>query len=42
MGKKIRHIKIRSLDEIDADHFVDLLRQNLDYFRAGEPTPRRG
>ena len=42
VGKNIRHIKIRSLDEIDADHFVDLLRQNLDYFRAGEPTPRRG
>lgn len=38
MGKKIRHIKIRSLDEIDADHFVDLLRQNLDYYLAQEGT----
>jgi hypothetical protein len=31
VGKNIRHIKIRSLEEIDEDYFVDLLQQSLDH-----------
>ena len=33
VGKNIRHIKIRSLEEVDADYFVDLIRQSLEYHR---------
>jgi hypothetical protein len=31
VGKNIRHIKIRSLEEIDEDYFVGLLQQSLDH-----------
>src|SRR5690606_39564124 len=33
VGKNIRHIEIRSLEEVDADYFVDLIRQSLEYHR---------
>jgi len=33
VGKNIRHIMIRSLEEVDADYFVDLIRQSLEYHR---------
>jgi hypothetical protein len=29
MGKNIRHIKITSLEQVDADYFIDLLRQSI-------------
>src|SRR4051812_30838665 len=33
-GKNTRHIKIRSLEEIDRDYFVDLLRQSIELSQA--------
>jgi hypothetical protein len=35
VGKNIRHIKIRSLEEIDEEHFVELLQQSLDHHAGG-------
>jgi hypothetical protein len=35
VGKNIRHIKIRSLEEIDEDYFVGLLRQSLAHHEVG-------
>ncbi len=29
VGKNIRHIKIKSVEQVDADYFVDLLRQSI-------------
>jgi hypothetical protein len=29
VGKNTRHIKIKSLQQVDADYFVDLLRQSI-------------
>ncbi|MFO7287107.1 MAG: DUF1801 domain-containing protein [Gammaproteobacteria bacterium] len=34
VGKNIRHVKIRSLDEVDTDYFIDLLRQSIEYHRS--------
>ncbi|MDQ4110777.1 MAG: DUF1801 domain-containing protein [Actinomycetota bacterium] len=34
VGKNIRHIKIRSVDEIDEAYFLDLLQKNLDFYLA--------
>lgn len=34
IGKNIRHIKIRSLDEVDTDYFVDLLKQSIEHHRS--------
>lgn len=31
VGKNIRHIKIRSLEEIDENYFVDLIRQSMEH-----------
>ena len=31
VGKNIRHIKIRSLDEIDSDYFTELIRQSIEH-----------
>ncbi len=28
-GKNIRHIKIKALDEVDTDYFIDLLKQRI-------------
>ncbi len=37
-GKNTRHIKLRSLEEIDADYFVDLLQQSIELSQASTPT----
>jgi hypothetical protein len=34
-GKNTRHIKFRSLDEIDANYLVDLLRQSIELSGGG-------
>ena len=35
VGKHTRHIKLKSLDDIDADYFVGLLRQSIELSQAG-------
>jgi hypothetical protein len=34
VGKNIRHIKIRSLEEVDRDYFSDLLQQSIKHHRS--------
>lgn len=41
VGKNIRHIKIRSMEEIDEAYFLDLLRKNLDAYLDRRPGPPR-
>ena len=35
VGKNTRHIKIKSLEEMDTDYLVDLIRQSIDLSQAG-------
>jgi hypothetical protein len=37
-GKHTRHIKLRSLEEVDAAYFVDLLRQSIALSEAAAST----
>ena len=38
VGKNTRHIKIRSLEDIDTDYLVDLVRQSIELSQAGITT----
>jgi hypothetical protein len=38
MGKNTRHIKLKSLQEIDTNYFVDLLQQSIELSQAGTST----
>ncbi|SRR5690606_16830285 len=42
VGKNIRHIKIRSPDEVDADYFIDLLRQSIEHHKKALQRALRG
>jgi hypothetical protein len=35
-GKHTRHIKYRSVDEIDAEYLTGLIRQSIEFARAGK------
>jgi hypothetical protein len=38
VGKNIRHVKIRTLEEVDTEYFIDLLRQSMDIIdKAARP-----
>ncbi len=34
-GKHTRHIKLKTLDEIDRNYFIDLIRQSIDLSKTG-------
>lgn len=38
VGKNTRHIKLKSLKEIDTNYFVDLLQQSIELSQAGTST----
>ena len=38
MGKNTRHIKLKSLEEIDTNYFVDLLQQSIRLSQASTST----
>lgn len=38
MGKNTRHIKLKSLEEIDTDYLVDLIQQSIELSQAGTST----
>lgn len=40
-GKNTRHIKLRSLHEIDRDYLVDLVRQSIALSQSGSSIERR-
>jgi hypothetical protein len=38
VGKNTRHMKLKSLQEIDTNYFVDLLQQSIELSQAGPST----
>ena len=41
MEENTRHMKLKSLQEIDTDYFVDLLQQSIELSQAGHSPPFR-
>jgi hypothetical protein len=39
VGRNTRHIKLRSLEDIDTNYIVDLLQQSIELSQAGTSTP---
>jgi hypothetical protein len=37
LGKRIRHIKLKTLEDIDPEYFIDLLRQSIKLSQAEMP-----